>query len=71
MKGGEVKCHEDLVVEVFGDQAMGAGEVIPILSADVFPGCPVGGGLPLMPPIIPGLYPDIREQDILHIMEES
>lgn len=71
MKGGEVECHEDLVVEVFREQAIGAGEVTPILSAGGFPGCPVGGGLPHMPPIMPGLYPDIREQDILPIMEEG
>jgi hypothetical protein len=71
MKGGEVKCHEDLVVEVFGDQSMGAGEVIPILSAGGFPGFPVGGGPPPMPPIMPEPYLDIQERDILPIMEEG
>ena len=71
MKGGEVECHEDLVVEVFRDQVIGAGEVIPILSAGGFPGFPGGGRLPLMPPIMPQPYPDIQPQDILPIMEQG
>jgi len=71
MRGGEIECQEDLVLEVFLDLVIGARELTPILSAGAFPGCPVGGGLPLMPPIMPGLCPGIREQDILPTMEEG
>jgi hypothetical protein len=36
-----------------------------------FPGLPVGGGLPLMPPIMPQPYPDMWEQDTLPTIEEG